>query len=137
VIADIDESIGRLIDGLDAAETGRGRMLVVTATQGESLGEHEEHGHGLLANETTLRVPLIAVGPELTPGRRSAAWVETSDIAATLLQAAALEIDPDARSLQQSLASPRSEDEVSWFESYAAAARLGWGAISGVRAGRW
>jgi arylsulfatase A-like enzyme/Flp pilus assembly protein TadD len=136
-IANIDASIGRLIAGLDSAGAGRERMIVVAATQAESLGENEEHGHGLLTTETTLRIPLIAVGPGLPPGHHSQAWVQASDIAATLLEAAALDTDPDARSLQRSLETARSEDEVTWFESQAAEARLGWSAISGVRAGRW
>jgi choline-sulfatase len=137
VIATIDASIGRLIEGLDAAAAGRARMIVVTATQAESLGENEEYGHGLLSSETTLRVPLIVVGAGFPAGHHSAAWVQTSDIAATLLEAAALEADPDAQSLQRSLESARSEDEVAWFESHGPEARLGWSSISGVRAGRW
>jgi len=133
----IDASIGRLLEGLDARGGGRERLLGGTATQGESLGEHGEYGHGLLAYDTTLRVPLIAVGPGLPAGRRSAAWVSTADIAATLLEAAGLESSPDAHSLYASLESPRGDDEATWFEAYGAAARLGWSAIRGARAGRW
>ena len=56
-VAAADAALAPLLEPLLAAGD-RGRTLVVlTADHGESLGEHGERTHGILAYEATLRVP--------------------------------------------------------------------------------
>lgn len=69
-VAYADAQIGRL---LEAVHGHRAPPLVaVTGDHGESLGEHGEQTHGMLAYDSTLRVPLILAGPGVPTGTDSA-----------------------------------------------------------------
>jgi len=67
-IAFADSQIGRLLADLDASGERDRTLVVFAGDHGESLGEHEERGHGFFAYQLTLRVPLIVD----LPGKRSA-----------------------------------------------------------------
>ena len=56
-VAYVDHALGPLLDV--AASSSRPTLVIVTADHGEGLGDHGELTHGLLAYESTLRVPLI------------------------------------------------------------------------------
>src|SRR5690606_25059933 len=82
-VAHIDAEIARLRAGLGAAA---GRTLTVfTADHGESLGEHEEHGHGVFLYDTTVLVPLIFHAPGQIPARASDRHPRLIDVAPTVL----------------------------------------------------
>ncbi len=83
-IAEADRQVGRLLDGLgaDRAET----LVIVAADHGEAFGEHGEIGHSLFVYDTTLHVPLIVQGVDVSPGVVQAP-VSLVDIAPTVLQA--------------------------------------------------
>ncbi len=67
-IAFVDHEIGGILDELESLGQLERTLIVVTSDHGEGFGEHGEVGHGILAYEEALRVPLIfAVGSELTP----------------------------------------------------------------------
>lgn len=68
-IAYVDRELGRLLDGIAARGLARDLIVVVTADHGESLGEHGEARHGYFVYDATIRVPLIAAGPGLSPAR--------------------------------------------------------------------
>ncbi len=61
----MDAQIGRLVAGFEAA--GRApaarSAIVIAADHGEGLGDHGELQHGNLLYESTMRVPLVVVGP--------------------------------------------------------------------------
>ena len=65
-VAYADAQIGRLFDALKGRALFDSSLIVATGDHGEALGEHGEDTHGMLAYDSTLRVPLIAVSPQLT-----------------------------------------------------------------------
>jgi len=84
-IAQVDEQVGRLLDGIPPPL--RARLLVILASDhGESLCEHDVcFAHGETLYEDTLRVPLIVALPgRLAPGRFGGA-VSLMDLAPTVL----------------------------------------------------
>ena len=92
-IADLDALIG---DVLAAAPDA---SVIIVGDHGESLGEHDYlFTHGKLAFAPDTHVPLLIAGPDITPSV-SAAVVEITDVAATLLALAGLSAPDDSRSL--------------------------------------
>jgi membrane-anchored protein YejM (alkaline phosphatase superfamily) len=67
-IAYVDSEIGRLLAGVENAEAARETVIVVVADHGESLGQHGEVTHGVVAYDSTLHVPLIVSGPGFAKG---------------------------------------------------------------------
>jgi arylsulfatase A-like enzyme len=68
-VAALDRALGRLLDGLETRGYDASTLLVViTADHGESLGESGFVGHLLGLPDRVLRVPLLLVGPGVTPG---------------------------------------------------------------------
>lgn len=138
-LAYVDAQLGRLLEALEGNGSRRESLVLVLADHGESLGQHGESTHGILAYDSTLHVPMIAAGPGFPKGARSAEFVATSDVAPTLLAAAGAQPLPgsDGRPLQGALAPGGSADRLTWFESYGPHFELGWQAITGVRSARW
>jgi tetratricopeptide (TPR) repeat protein len=58
-IAYADAQIGRLLEALAKREDASDTVVAVTGDHGEGLGEHGEQTHGMLAYDTTLRVPMM------------------------------------------------------------------------------
>jgi arylsulfatase A-like enzyme/Flp pilus assembly protein TadD len=138
-LAYMDAQVGRLLDGVENAATARETLVIVIGDHGESLGEHDETTHGIVAYDSTLRVPLIAVGSGFEPGARSRAFVRTEDVAATIF--AALGQTPPAGGegvpLQRVIEVGDAGERVAWFECLGPAYALGWARLSGVRTARW
>jgi arylsulfatase A-like enzyme len=89
-LGDVDQMIGYIIDGLGpAARTGGadGPIIVVTSDHGEGLMEHGTLNHARGLYQSQVHVPLVIVGPDLTP-RRVAQPVGLVDLAPTLLDLA-------------------------------------------------
>jgi arylsulfatase A-like enzyme/tetratricopeptide (TPR) repeat protein len=141
-IAYVDAQVGRLIAGVEGAAGGRETLLLVVADHGESLEEHGEATHGLVAYDSTLHVPLIAVGPGFAPSTRSRAFVTTEDVAPTIL--AALGEPPPSKgrgvALQKTAlgGEPGADSgRVASFACLGPAYAFGWAPLSGVRTARW
>ncbi len=66
-IAAMDAQIGRLAKAFEAAAHGP-VAIVIVADHGEGLGEHGEAQHGHLLYQATMHVPLVIIGPGVTPG---------------------------------------------------------------------
>ena len=146
-IAYTDTQIARLLEGVgvvlpdrsdEAAASERSHLIVVVGDHGESLGEHDEPSHGVVAYDSTLHVPLIAVGPGFASGR-SSHFVQTLDVTPTILAALGQEPPPGARGipLQRTLARAESDERIGYFESFGSAFAYGWAGIAGVRDERW
>lgn len=139
-IAFVDSQIGRLRDELERYDLAAETALVLTSDHGEAFGEHVEEGHGLLAYDETLKVPLIIHAPRRLPsGRVVETRVGLADLAPTL---AALYDLPGSdevhgRSLVPLLEGSEREDREVYFEALAGKELKGWAPLTGLVAGRF
>ncbi|HXG55596.1 MAG TPA: sulfatase-like hydrolase/transferase, partial [Vicinamibacterales bacterium] len=85
-IAYVDAQVGRLLDALEAHGLTSSTVVAVTGDHGESLGEHGEATHGMLAYDATLRVPLIVSAPGSDAGV-SETPLSLTELPSALLQA--------------------------------------------------
>jgi N-acetylglucosamine-6-sulfatase len=99
-VLSIDDSIGRVLDGLKALALEESTLVFYMGDNGFSFGEH-----GLIdkrhAYEESMRVPLLAWCPEvIKPSSQIEQLVQNIDIGPTILEAAGLETpkDMDGRS---------------------------------------
>ena len=85
-IAYSDSIVGRAIDWLRARNLLEKTVVVLLSDHGEGLGDHDEDEHGLLAYDSTLRVPWIIRFPEQSHrGGRIAQSVSLVDVTPTIL----------------------------------------------------
>jgi arylsulfatase A-like enzyme/tetratricopeptide (TPR) repeat protein len=66
-VAAMDQQLGRLVQAFESTAPGPS-AIVVAADHGEGLGDHGEMQHGNLLYQSTMHVPLVMVGPGVTPG---------------------------------------------------------------------
>jgi arylsulfatase A-like enzyme/Flp pilus assembly protein TadD len=86
-VAYADAQLRRVTGALRERGLSQSTLIVVTGDHGEGLGEHGETTHGMLAYDTTLRVPLLVAGPQVR-AERITAPVSLADIAGSLLRRA-------------------------------------------------
>ena len=95
-VAFADAQVGRLVAWLDANGQRDRTIIAIAGDHGEGLGDHGELTHGMLAYDSTLRVPLV-IEPAggrfdafatsgLQAGGTVASNVSLADLAATLLK---------------------------------------------------
>jgi len=89
-VAKMDEALGHLVSGLDAAPGRDETWLVVTADHGEQLGERGVYLHGKSLDQREIRVPLLIRAPAGPPFVNQAP-VSLIDVAPTLLGIAGVE----------------------------------------------
>lgn len=90
----VDESVGRLLDYLDAEGLAENTIVVYASDQGFYLGEHGWFDKRWIFEES-LRTPLLVRWPGVVePGRTSDALASNIDFAPTFLEAAGLTV-PD------------------------------------------
>ncbi|MBL8890380.1 MAG: sulfatase-like hydrolase/transferase [Planctomycetaceae bacterium] len=88
----VDDSVGRVLDYLDANNLMENTIVVYSSDQGFYLGEHGWYDKRWMFEES-LRMPLIVRWPGRIPaGSRSNAMVQNIDYAPTFLQAAGIEV---------------------------------------------
>lgn len=91
LIKQCDHQLGRLLDHLEAADTLKDTMIVLTSDHGDYLGDHWM-GEKDLFHEQSVKVPLIIYDPRdsanATRGTTCDALVESIDLAATFVDAA-------------------------------------------------
>lgn len=90
-VAFADAQVARLLDWLRTSGHASNTIVAVTADHGEGLGDHGEATHGMLAYDSTLRVPLVIAMPN-SPPRTVDANVSLADLAGTLLAAAGIAV---------------------------------------------
>jgi arylsulfatase A-like enzyme/Flp pilus assembly protein TadD len=148
-VAYVDKALGPLLDA--AGRSARPTTVVVTSDHGEGLGDHGELTHGLLAYETTLRVPLIITQleagswqPEAGSRKLEAGSGHVSsyparhvDLLPTLLDAVGLTAPSTlpGRSLVPGAPLLPDQDVSSYFEAMSAMLNRGWAPLQGVVAG--
>ncbi|HLH72891.1 MAG TPA: sulfatase-like hydrolase/transferase [Chloroflexota bacterium] len=96
----IDDAIGQILQSLEKRGQADNTYIVYCSDHGEMLGDHGFYEKSMYY-EPSLRVPLIAVGPDIAANARSDALIELSDLNPTLLELAGLSPRPglDARSI--------------------------------------
>jgi len=90
-IAAVDQAIGRVLDGLEAAAVHDRTLIVFTADHGEGLGEHGEQTHGFFTYRSTIRVPCILWSAHLPHGVAYKAPSSVVDVLPTALGVLGLE----------------------------------------------
>ena len=100
MVENIDRLCGLLIDEVAARGELDNTLIIFSSDHGEMLGDHNRWSK-LVPNEPSTGVPLIAAGPGVQSGIRTAAPASVMDIAATCLDAARLPVpsEMDSRSL--------------------------------------
>ncbi len=66
-IAAMDLQLGKLVEAFERSASQPAAVIVV-ADHGEGLGDHGEPQHGTLVHQSTMHVPLVLLGPGVTPG---------------------------------------------------------------------
>ncbi len=91
LIKQCDDQLGRLLDHLEATDTLKDTMIVLTSDHGDYLGDHWM-GEKDLFHEQSVKVPLIIYDPRESAnairGTTCDALVESIDLAATFVDAA-------------------------------------------------
>ncbi|HEX6973261.1 MAG TPA: sulfatase-like hydrolase/transferase [Vicinamibacterales bacterium] len=120
-VAYADAQVGRLLDAL----RDRNVAVVIAGDHGEGLGDHGEQAHGMLAYDSTLRVPLMFGGGQARIDRP----VSLAGLAGTLLTRAGVGAPQGLPTLDDTSAESYSETE------YPRTA--GWHALTALTADRW
>ena len=94
MISELDDTVGQILDALEACGKADDTIIVFTSDHGEWLGDHLRYGKGYPADDAVSRVPLIIAPPANRQGQRHDSIVEAVDIAPTLLELAGIQIPP-------------------------------------------
>jgi tetratricopeptide (TPR) repeat protein len=87
----MDAQVGRLLAHLRTDGTIDHTTILVVGDHGEALGDHGEATHGVLCQESTLRVPMLLRHPDgFRAGERSLEMVTVADVLPTLAEALGL-----------------------------------------------
>lgn len=112
-IQSVDDSVGRLLDVLQAEGIDQNTLVIYTSDNGFFLGDHGMYDKRFMYEET-IRIPCLARWPAVAkPGHRENAMVLNVDFAPTLLAAAG---EPVPASMQGRSALPllRGERPADW-----------------------
>jgi arylsulfatase A-like enzyme/Tfp pilus assembly protein PilF len=140
-IAFVDAELGRLLSHQRLGSLDRAAVVVI-GDHGESLGEHGEPTHGMLAYDSSLRVPWIVRLPGAAGGVRTTEVVGQIDLLPTLLEI--LGIEPPTRIAGRSQASalraasaPSRTTRSLYAETLVPFYTYGWAKLRVVRSGGW
>ncbi len=84
----VDQKLGEIMAGIEGSSRAGKVAWIVHGSQGELLGEHTSHGHGVEVFEETIRVPLVISVPGQKPGQYDAGAVSTLDVPITAAELA-------------------------------------------------
>lgn len=127
-IAFVDKELSRLLASVDRMQTA----VIITADHGEGLGDHGEDTHGLFIYDTTIRVPLIIVGPGIRPAVVSEPAMLV-DIAPTILSLAGT--PPPSELRGRVLLDPLPAGRGIYAESLFGQLNCGWAPLRSIRFG--
>ncbi len=110
MVAHLDENVGRLLRKLDELDIADHTIVVLTATGGLALGEHQLFGDGPFFYDTLARVPLVIRAPGQKPGAPVDRLCSLVDIAPTMLDFAGLTVpvSMEGQSLRPVMQDPRT-----------------------------
>ena len=158
-VAFADAQVGRVLDWLNSSGQQAKTLVVIAGDHGEGLGDHGELTHGMLAYDSTLKVPLILVLPpglELPPkgGRHGSSGsggfrlqaegssvegpVSLAQIAATLLGAAGIEAPTGMQpALLETTAPVKAARMPDLYSETTYPESAGWHALQSIVDDRW
>lgn len=138
-IAYMDSQLGRLL-GHRAIVARKDLAVIMVGDHGESLGEHGEQTHAILAYNSTLHVPLLMKIPGGPEGGRIQAPVSQIDLFPTILDLLGLEVEGDRRGLSLLPlleGSPFPSRRPIYAETYLPFYTYGWAKLRVLIEGRW
>ncbi len=138
-IAYADHELGRLFDAADRKAPQDTTLTVLMADHGESLGDHGEFSHGVFLYDATLRIPLVMVGPGISPGRRVREQARTIDILPTILDLMGRQPPSAVQgiSLAPAFFSNPLPATISYAETLFPKMSMGWSELRAVRTNTW
>jgi N-acetylglucosamine-6-sulfatase len=98
-VQSVDRMIGRVEAALRANGIARDTYLVFSSDNGLHTGQYRLMPGKLTAFDTDIHVPLVVVGPRVSPGARTGAMAENVDLAKTFAQLAGTTMAGDGHSL--------------------------------------
>ncbi len=111
----VDDSVGQMLDFLDANDLAKNTIVVYTADNGWYLGDLGMYDKRFMY-EPGLRTPLLMRGPGVQPGITPDSMVVNIDLAPTLLDAAGCEV-PDFMQGRSVMPLLRGEQPADWRTS--------------------
>jgi arylsulfatase A-like enzyme/Flp pilus assembly protein TadD len=129
-----DAQLARILERLDSRKLDDSTVRVVASDHGEGLGEHGEQTHGLLAYDSTLKVPLAIAAPGIAPREVSAA-VSLVDVAPAVLRLAGVQASLSKDASQNDLLDPRRNADVYAETQYPRVA--GWHPLTVLAGEQW
>lgn len=133
-----DAEVGRLLDFLRAHNLYENALLIVTASEGESLGAHGEDGHGVFVYDETIHVPLLIKLPRnQMAAKRISGRVRLVDIAPTVLELAGLPVPSQMEGQSLLRVAKTSADEQVYAGSQYPRLAFGWSELQSWRAGKF
>jgi arylsulfatase A-like enzyme/Tfp pilus assembly protein PilF len=139
-LAYVDRQVSRLLDQLERQGLRDRTLIVIVGDHGESLGEHEEHEHGLTLYNGALHVPWIWAGWGVTSsGRRVPQPVSLIDFRLTLLEVLGLS-DAESTSggsLRPALAGEDIAAEACYAATDEPLLAQGWSPLRSLTTERW
>jgi choline-sulfatase len=138
-IAYMDAQLGRLLEHPRLAAQPQ-LVVMALADHGESLGEHGEQTHAILAYDSTLHIPWIVKAPGAKAETRVAEVVSQIDLVPTVLELLHLKGDPSlpGRSLVPLVkGNVRSVSRSVYGETYLPFYTYGWAKLRVLRRDRW
>jgi len=134
-IAFADNLVGRIHDYLEKNNLLSTTLVVLTSDHGESLGEHEESGHGFFIYDATMHVPLMIWNPGEEP-RKIREQVRSVDLFPTICEAAGVPVGqpgPGVSLLPLVRGDSLAKKLTAYSESYYPKFHYGWSELKSLR----
>ncbi len=130
----VDKWFGKLYDKVKELGLDENTMIMLVSDHGSPMG-HGEHGHGIMRKcrpwpyEELAHVPFIINGPQLERGTRKTGFVQSSDVAPTVVDWLGIGVHP---SMQGQSLLPMCRGEVEKVRDFAIAGyfRYSWSIIT-------
>ena len=136
-IAYMDAQIGKLFEHPRVAD--KEPIITVIGDHGESLGEHGERTHAMLAYDSTLHIPFLLKIPGGPQGLRVERSVSQVDVPSTLLELVGLKAveTNHGESLVSLIGGAASKPRPLYSETYLPFYTYGWAKLKVLRLGNW
>jgi arylsulfatase A-like enzyme/Flp pilus assembly protein TadD len=136
-VSRVDESLGEIDAFLRRSGLLERTTIILTADHGESLGDHNEAGHGFFVYDSSVHIPLI-LRPAGSRGRRGVRIddpVSLADVTPTILDTLGAGIPPsvEGRSLRPLLGGDRLPEPELYSECFVPQLHFGWSPLESLR----